>query len=84
MTLTILTLTTCAPCRRMAPVLKALAAEYGLTVQEIPFRSTAGQRLAKAHGVVMAPTGLLEHADGIVTVAQGLMTKEQARVKLGL
>lgn len=56
----LLTQPACDFCDHAKDVLTRLASEFNLSVHEIPFGSSEGQRLAVAHGAIFAPAILID------------------------
>ncbi len=56
----LLTQPACDFCDHAKDVLTRLASEFNLSVDEIPFGSSEGQRLAVAHGAIFAPAILID------------------------
>lgn len=71
--------TWCPPCRKLTPVLKELAAEYGDKVRFYKVDVDKDPDLAKAFGVKSMPTIFYISKDGVLNSSIGYMDKDKLK-----
>ena len=67
----------CGPCKKVAPILKELAAEYKGEIIIYKINVDNEKELAQAFGIQSIPTLLFIPATGKPQIAQGALSKEQ-------
>ncbi len=67
--------TWCGPCRRLAPVLKALQKEYGGAIQIYKVDTDKARKVSQAFGIRSMPTLLFIPPKGKPSVARGALPK---------
>lgn len=72
----------CGPCRRLAPVMDELAAEYAGKVKFYKVNVDNAKSLSAAYGIRSIPSVLFIPAEGEPQMNVGLMTKDEFRKKI--
>ena len=72
----------CGPCKRIEPIIKELATEYGGKVAFAKLNTDDNPSVAQRYGIMSIPTLLVFKQGQRVDQIVGLMPKEQLRSKI--